>query len=151
MFVGASCSSFQSSSQKPSLYDSGWILESVNGGKEAMPHSAIFLSFRRDRIWGFAGCNDLEAQTGSTIIDNHSLKLSYVSYAVGCSDGRFETEYHGFINRVASYQTDGKSLSLFDESGQLLLTYHRDDAYLKLPPTPTPSISIPCNQPGSNC
>lgn len=148
MFIGASCNSVQ----QPSLFNSGWLLENVNGGKEPLPRTAISLSFRPDQIWGFAGCNGIEAQMESAFVDGHSLRLTFVSTLIGCSDGKFEIEYLGLLRQATRYKTDGKTLSLFDESGQLLLTYRRDDQYLKLLSTaPPPPRLIPCNQPGSNC
>lgn len=151
LLVGVSCNSFRNSPQKQSLYDSGWVLERANNGKEALPRSPVFLAFRRERVWGFTGCNWLEAQMGSTTIDDHTLKLGLAITEIGCEDSKFEFEYRGFIGRAVSYQTNGITLSLFDESGQLLLTYRRDDKYLTPPPTATSSNSIPCNQPRSNC
>ncbi len=145
MLVGMSCRS----SRETNLYDSDWLLENANGGKEPLPRTAISLSFRPDQIWGFAGCNGIAVQMESAFVDDHSLRLTFVSTSIGCSDGKFEIEYLGVLRRAALYATDGKTLSLFDESGKLLLTYRRDDQYLKLLPT-APGL-IPCNQPGSNC
>ena len=139
MLVETSCSS----AQQPSLFDSGWVLESINGGKETLPDSVIYLSFRRDQIWGFAGCNGIAAQMESAKVDGHSLKLVFVRTLIGCSNSKFEDKYIDFLDQAASYETDGKSLTLFDESGQLLLTYRRDDKYLKPSPTLTPATSTP--------
>ena len=151
LLVGKSCHSLP----EPSLYNTGWVLENTNSRKVALPRSAIFLSFFHDRVWGFAGCNDIEALKGSIAykIDDRSLKMLFSQHDLGCNDSTFEIEYLSLLQRVTLYETDGKSLKLLDESGQLLLTYRRDDQYLKLPPTLTPSKStpIPCNQPQSNC
>ena len=131
MPLAASCNS----AKQPSIFNSGWLLENMNGGKESLPYKAVSLSFHRDQIWGFAGCNNVTAQMESAFVDDHSLRLTFVSTSIGCSDGKFEVEYIGLLRQAALYETDGKTLSLFDESGRLLLTYRRDDMYLKLLPT----------------
>ena len=93
----------------------------------------------------------MSSQLNSTIVDNGSLQLTLVSTAIGCDDGKFEVEYWRSLNQATRYETDGKTLLLFDESGQLLLTYRRDDKYLIPPPIPTTFINIPCDQPNNNC
>jgi len=80
---------------------------------------------------GFAGCNSFGAQ--STEIKRKNVRFEEIFITeMACLDGTDNTDtglmdqegrYMQALNQVRSYEVEGESLVLFDESGQRLLIF----------------------------
>jgi heat shock protein HslJ len=106
------------------LRDTAWELASLTGS-DLLPGTTITIEFAADQVSGSAGCNTYGG-TYKTSGDSLSLIDLYAT-EMGCLEpaGILEQEsaYLSVLSSAATYQINGHTLEVFDETGTKILVY----------------------------
>lgn len=107
-------------SVSPEKLKGEWVVVQLGEQVVNRPEAAPYLGFEQDRVYGYTGCNRLNAQ-----VSEADLKKGHVDFSrtattmMSCPDAPYESAFLAEMSKVKELRLKGRQLQLLDDQGNL--------------------------------
>ena len=128
-FLFTACATTQKTTSPQAFYGE-WDVVSIQGEKIVPSDKTPYLGFdvKEQRVYGFTGCNRLTGGINAEELSKGVADFSRMgSTRMACFEDKYETKFLSAMGEVAKVKAKGKTLSLCNASGKVVVELVKRD------------------------